>query len=139
MQGKIIGAEALIRWIHPNKGVIAPNQFIPIAEQYGLIQKLQNIVLRNICRLINQLNEKNMIDEHFSVSINISHIQFNSAQLTRELCSTTKEFNIKPQHIKLEITETMLSGDIDSTIKQMTELQEQGFVFSIDDFGTGYS
>ncbi|WP_286937760.1 MULTISPECIES: EAL domain-containing protein [unclassified Pseudoalteromonas] len=139
MQGKIVGAEALIRWIHPNKGVIAPNQFIPIAEQYGLIQKLQNIVLRNICRLINQLNEKNMIDEHFSVSINISHIQFNSAQLTRELCSTIKEFNIKPQHIKLEITETMLSGDIDSTIKQMTELQEQGFVFSIDDFGTGYS
>ncbi|KPZ52057.1 MULTISPECIES: EAL domain-containing protein [Pseudoalteromonas] len=139
MQGNLVGAEALIRWIHPEKGVIAPNQFIPIAEQYGLLQKLQNIVLRNICSLINQLSQSNMIEEHFSVSINISHIQFNSSQLTRELCSTIKEFNIKPQHIKLEITETMLSGDINSTIKQMAELQERGFVFSIDDFGTGYS
>lgn len=139
MQGKLVGAEALIRWLHPVKGLISPNQFIPIAEQYGLIQKLQTIVLRDICGLLNQLGAKNMIDKEFCVSINISQRQFNSTELKNELCKTINEFNINPAQIKLEITETMLSGDINSTIKQMTELQEQGFVFSIDDFGTGYS
>lgn len=139
MQGKLVGAEALIRWQHPTKGLITPNQFIPIAEQYGLIQKLQTIVLRNICSLVNQLDAKNMIDEQFSVSINISQRQFNSTELKNELCTTINEFNISPAQIKLEITETMLSGDINSTIKQMAELKAQGFVFSIDDFGTGYS
>ncbi|MBQ4857891.1 EAL domain-containing protein [Pseudoalteromonas sp. MMG007] len=139
MQGKVVGAEALIRWLHPTKGVIPPDQFIAIAEQYGLIQKLQTIVLKNICSLLTKLSAHKLIDEHFSVSINISHIQFNSLELKNELCSTIDDFNIKPSQIKLEITESMLSGDINNTITQMDELKNQGFVFSIDDFGTGYS
>ena len=137
--GEIIGAEALIRWNHPVKGLIAPNEFIPIAEQYGLIQKLQNIVLRDICILINQLSAENIIDELFTVSINISQCQFNSFTLKTELLNTITDFNVRPSQIKLEITETMLSGDIENTIQQMEELKENGFIFSIDDFGTGYS
>lgn len=137
--GTIIGAEALIRWNHPSKGLITPNEFIPVAEQYGLIQKLQNIVLRDICILINKLSSNHMIDEFFSVSINISQCQFNSSTLKTELLNTIDDFNIQSSKIKLEITESMLSGDIDSTIKQMEELQDNGFIFSIDDFGTGYS
>jgi len=137
--GAVIGAEALIRWNHPNKGLIAPNEFIPVAEQYGLIQKLQNIVLRDICILMNKLSTYNMIDEFFSISINISQCQFNSSTLKTELLNTINDFNIQSSKIKLEITESMLSGDIDSTIQQMEELQDNGFIFSIDDFGTGYS
>jgi diguanylate cyclase (GGDEF)-like protein/PAS domain S-box-containing protein len=137
--GSVIGAEALIRWNHPSKGLIAPNQFIPIAERYGLIQKLQNIVLRDICILINQLSSLNVINESFSVSINISHSQFNSSTLKTELLNTINDFDIRSAQLKLEITESMLSGDIENTIQQMQELKEHGFVFSIDDFGTGYS
>ena len=139
MLGKVIGAEALIRWNHPSKGLIAPNEFIQIAEQYGLIQQLQNIVLRDICVLINRLNAEDIIDEQFSVSINISQSQFSASTLKSELLNTISNFNIGPSQIKLEITESMLSGDIDNTIQQMVEIKESGFTFSIDDFGTGYS
>jgi diguanylate cyclase (GGDEF)-like protein len=137
--GKVVGAEALIRWNHPSKGLIAPNDFIPIAEQRGLIQQLQNIVLRDICIFINHLSSINIIDELFSVSINISQCQFNSATLKTELLKTINHFNIRSSQIKLEITESMLSGDIEHTLQQMEELKEKGFIFSIDDFGTGYS
>ncbi len=137
--GQVTGVEALIRWDHPGKGLIAPNEFIPVAEQYGLIQELQNIVLRDICTLLNQLNTDKCIDESFSIAINISQCQFNSSTLKSELLKTINDFNIRPAQIKLEITESMLSSDIDNTIKQMNELKENGFAFSIDDFGTGYS
>ncbi|MBQ4834539.1 EAL domain-containing protein [Pseudoalteromonas sp. MMG010] len=136
---KVIGAEALIRWIHPTKGLISPNEFIPIAEQYGLLQSLQNIVLRDICSLLQVLNEKQVIDDTFKISINISHGQFSSATLPHTLFNTINEFNISASQIKLEITETMLSVDNASTVQQMDELQQLGFTFSIDDFGTGYS
>lgn len=137
--GEVVGAEALIRWNHPSKGLIPPNEFILIAEQYGLIQQLQNIVLRDICILINQLSADHMIDESFNVSINISQCQFNSSTLKAELLNTIKNFNIRSSQIKLEITESMLSGDIDKTMQQMQDLKDKGFIFSIDDFGTGYS
>ena len=138
-QGNVVGAEALIRWNHPQRGLIAANEFIPIAEQYGLIQKLQNIVLHDICILINELKANAIIDNSFSVSINISQSQFNSSNLKGELFNTINEFDIRASQIKLEITESMLSSDIDYTIRQMKELIAAGFLFSIDDFGTGYS
>jgi diguanylate cyclase (GGDEF)-like protein/PAS domain S-box-containing protein len=137
--GKITGAEALIRWQHPSKGLIAPNDFIPIAEQNGVIQKLQNTVLRDICILINELNSKQLIDDSFKVSINISQVQFNSTTLKTELLNVVNDYGVNPSNIKLEITESMLSGDIASVISQIDELKQQGFIFSIDDFGTGYS
>jgi len=137
--GKIIGGEALIRWNHPSKGVIAPNEFIPIAEQFGLIQKLQNIVLKDICSLINQLISEKTIDELFYISINISQNQFKSSTLKTELLNIVNNFNVDPARIRLEITETMLSHDLKHKVQQMEELKAEGFTFSIDDFGTGYS
>jgi len=137
--GKVVGAEALIRWNHPSKGLITPNDFISIAEQYGLIQKLQNIVLQDICILIEQLSATDIIDEAFNVSINISQCQFITGTLNTELLNTINDFKLLPSRVKLEITESMLSGDIDSTIKQMEELKENGFILSIDNFGAGYS
>ncbi|TMM46485.1 sensor domain-containing phosphodiesterase [Colwellia ponticola] len=137
--GYVVGAEALIRWNHPTKGLIVPADFIAIAEQYGLIQALQNIVLRDVCILIEQLTASHVIDDTFNVSINISQCQFNSAKLKTELLTTLNDFSISTSQIKLEITESMLSGDIDNAIQQMQELKEDGFILSIDDFGTGYS
>lgn len=137
--GKIIGGEALIRWNHPSKGVIAPDDFIAIAEQCGLIQKLQNIVLQDICSLVNQLISEKSIDELFTVSLNISQKQFNSTTLKAELLNIVNGFNVDPARIRLEITETILSNDIKHTVQQMEELKTEGFTFSIDDFGTGYS
>lgn len=137
--GKVVGAEALIRWNHPTKGLITPSEFIPVAEQYGLIKELQNIVLHDICILIKQLSAADIIDEVFNVSINISQCQFISRTLSTELLNIINDFKLSPSRIKLEITESMLSGDIDSTIKQMEELKNNGFTLSIDDFGRGYS
>lgn len=137
--GKVIGGEALIRWIHPTKGLIAPDDFIPIAEQFGLIQKLQNIVLEDICRLINELIQADDIDDSFNISINISQNQFKSSTLKTELLNIVNDFKVEPARIKLEITETMLSHDLEHTVMQMEELKTEGFTFSIDDFGTGYS
>lgn len=139
IDGSIIGAEALIRWNHPTKGLISPNSFIPIAEQFGLIQKLQNIVLRDICILLETLRAHNILKTQFNVSINISQCQFNSSTLKGELFKAIETYDVLPSQIKLEITESMLAGDLMSTVKQMKELKSQGFVFSIDDFGTGYS
>ena len=139
IDGSIIGAEALIRWNHPTKGLISPNAFIPIAEQFGLIQKLQNIVLRDICILLETLRADNVLKNQFNVSINISQCQFNSSTLKGELFKAIETYDVTPSQIKLEITESMLAGDLMSTVKQMKELKSQGFVFSIDDFGTGYS
>lgn len=139
MIGMVIGGEALIRWVHPNKGIILPNEFIPVAEQFGLIQKLQNIVLRDICDLVKQLISKKIIDKTFNISINISQNQFNSSILKSELLSIINDFNIPPSIIKLEITESILAHDPIHTIQQMEELKAEGFTFSIDDFGTGYS
>ena len=139
LQGEVISAEALIRWIHPIKGVVSPDQFISVAEQFGLIQKLQNIVLENICELINKLAAQKILSKKFSVSINMCQNQFNSPSLKRELLNIINKFGITPKRVKLEITESMLSHDLHYTVEQMKSLVKEGFSFSIDDFGTGYS
>jgi EAL domain-containing protein (putative c-di-GMP-specific phosphodiesterase class I) len=135
----VIGAEALIRWLHPKKGVISPLDFIPVAEQFGLITRLQDIVLRESCALINLLIENELVDDSFSVAINISGSQFSNPSLQQDLLDTIREYKLSPGRIKLEITESMLIDNIDLTVKQMIELKSSGFRFSIDDFGTGYS
>ena len=138
-QGKVCGAEALIRWNHPKKGLVPPYQFIPLAEQFGLIQKLQNIVLHDICLLLNTLSSHSVIPTGYRIAINMAQNQFNSPTLKSELIAILDQHNISPEQIRLEITESMLSNDLSYTVQQMYELKNQGFTFSIDDFGTGYS
>ncbi|KTF17943.1 EAL domain-containing protein [Pseudoalteromonas sp. H105] len=137
-EGKVVGAEALIRWVHPVKGIIAPGEFIPVAEQFGLIQRLQNIVLNDICNLLKRLNPC-VIDDDFKVSINISPSQFKSSLLKSALLNILHSHHVSPSKITLEITESMLAHDVEHTVQQMEELKSEGFTFSIDDFGTGYS
>jgi len=136
---KVVGAEALIRWHHPEKGMVPPLEFISVAEQLGLINQLQKIVLKQSLELIVSLDKKKLLHDGFSVAVNMSAIQFKNPYLKSELTATCKEFNINPRCIKLEITESMLIDDVEHTVKQMNELKAEGFRFSIDDFGTGYS
>ena len=139
MQGHLVGAEALLRLRHPENGMISPLDFIPLAEQLGLIDRLQDIVLRESCKFLKTLQQANSVDAGFSVAINISAIQFRSPNFESGIVETVAEFDLKPEHIKLEITESMLIDNVDQTIKLMQRLNEKGFRFSIDDFGTGYS
>ena len=136
---RLIGVEALIRWQHPESGMIPPVQFIPIAERSGLIHQLQAFVLKDGCHLLNRLQESGLIDDHFTLSINISAVQFRNHQLEKSLNDTLTGCGISPQQIKLEITESMLLEDIESTVEKINRLRDQGYRFSIDDFGTGYS
>ncbi|MCG8316457.1 MAG: EAL domain-containing protein [Pseudomonadales bacterium] len=136
--GQIIGAEALIRWQHPQLGFICPSEFIPIAEQCGLIHQLQEIVLEQSCDLLSHLEIYSLPDD-FTISINISAVQFRTQNLEQRLLKTLSAKQISPQKLTLEITETTLLDKQDDTIRQIKTLKNNGFKFSIDDFGTGYS
>lgn len=136
---KVIGAEALLRWIHPNKGMIPPDHFIPIAEQSGLIYKLQALVLEQSCALIDTLDQQSSQPHSLSsISINISAMQFKE-DLATSLIDAAKTLAVAPERIKLEITESTLMDNSETIIEQMSQLNQAGFKFAIDDFGTGYS
>lgn len=137
--GEVTGAEALIRWTHPIKGMIPPDEFISIAEQFGFIQSLQDIVLEDICKLLIELEASSTISSEFKLSINISHSQFRSSNFKESLEATINQYGVAASRVTLEITESMLSHDIAKTVQQMDEIADTGFSFSIDDFGTGYS
>jgi len=92
-------------------------------------------VLQDVCRLINQLASKALIDAKFTLSINLSQNQFHSSMLKSELLTIINDAEVEPSSIKLEITESMLSHELEHTVSQMEELKQQGFTFSIDDFG----
>lgn len=139
IKGKVVGAEALIRWNHPEKGIVTPFEFISLAERFGLIQKLQQCVLKDLCLLINKLKEEQLINNDFAISINISQSQFGSSTLKKELINIINKYQVSAKRVKLEITESMLAHDLTQTVSIMEDLKNEGFNFSIDDFGTGYS
>ncbi|HET8704930.1 MAG TPA: GGDEF domain-containing phosphodiesterase, partial [Pseudomonadales bacterium] len=138
-RGNVVGAEALIRWVHPVRGLISPASFIPIAENSGLIFQLQNIVLEDSCRLLNELKKQHGVPEDFAISVNISSNQFKTGKLDENLLKVMKQFGVTPQSIILEITESLLMQNKNEAVSQMQRLKKLGFRFSVDDFGTGYS
>ncbi|MGC9402977.1 sensor domain-containing phosphodiesterase [Vibrio genomosp. F10 str. 9ZC157] len=137
--GRLKGAEALVRWLHPERGLIPPLEFIAVAEEIGVINDLQRIVMEDSCQLLRHLKEKGMIDHSFSLSINISAAQGKNVDLCTELVQFFNSESISPCHITLELTESMLVEDVDNAVRQMQGLKQEGFRVSIDDFGTGYS
>lgn len=138
-EGNVIGAEALIRWLHPERGLIAPLHFISIAENSGLIFQLQNIVMEDCCQLLTELQKLKCVNEDFKVSVNISSNQFRTAKLDENLLRIIAGYNVSPNNFVLEITESLLLQNKDETVTQMNKLKQLGFRFSVDDFGTGYS
>jgi diguanylate cyclase (GGDEF)-like protein len=135
--GKVIGIEALIRWHHPVRGMVPPAQFIPIAEETGLIVPIGEWVLRTACKQNKAWQDAGM--PAISVSVNVSARQFKEKDLVRRVAHALEESGLGAQYLELELTESLIMQDIESALKTMRALQAMGVQISIDDFGTGYS
>ena len=129
----LCGAEALVRWNHPVRGRLAPDQFIPVAEETGLIVPLSDWVLKTACEAALSL------DEHLTVSVNLSPVEFQRGDLVGRVRSVLKASGLAPARLELEISETVLLDDSASALLIMNELKTLGVRLSMDDFGTGYS
>jgi len=133
-----LGAEALIRWIHPGHGLVSPNEFIPLAEETGLILPIGKWVLEAACEQLKKW-QKNEHTRGFVLSINVSAKQLHQADFVDMVQASVKRFDINPTLLKLELTESMLLENIENSIATMNALSEIGVLISLDDFGTGYS
>ncbi|HME58229.1 MAG TPA: PAS domain S-box protein [Terracidiphilus sp.] len=137
-RGRLTGAEALIRWEHPRRGIVLPNDFIPLAEESRLILPLGDWVLEAACAQI-ALWAGRKETSHLSVAVNISALQFRQPSFVEQVLATLKRTGANPEYLRLELTESMLVDNLDDIIAKMTELKSHGLRFSLDDFGTGYS
>ena len=133
-----IGAEALIRWVHPERGLVSPYDFIYLAEETGLILPIGQWVLNTACAQLKAW-EQNKITRHLSISINVSAKQCRQADFVAQVKAAAKHYDIDPSLLKLELTESILLENIEDIIITMHALKEVGIHFSLDDFGTGYS
>ena len=133
-----IGAEALIRWNHPEQGLISPAQFIPLAEETGLILSIGQWVLDTACAQIKRW-EREGVSESFVLAVNVSAKQFRQINFVDQVKAVVTHHAIKPFLLKLELTESLLLDNIEDTIATMNALKGIGVQFSLDDFGTGYS
>lgn len=134
---RLVGAEALIRWRHPTKGLLLPTTFIPVAEETGLIVPIGEWVLRTACQHIRSWHEQRF--RPIRVSVNLSGRQFREDGLIDSVTSILQETEINPDLLELEITESVLMDDAESTVARLAKLKAMGIHLAIDDFGTGYS
>lgn len=137
--GRLTGFESLVRWQHPQRGMISPGDFISIAEETGLILPLGEWVLRAACEQIRQWEISYPLYQPFSVSVNLSVKQFTQPNLVQMVGQVISETGIDPQHLKLEITESVLIENLQKTAWLLQELIDLGVQLSLDDFGTGFS
>ena len=135
--GKIIGAEALLRWQHPELGAVSPSKFIPVAEATGFIIELGKWVLETACTQARYWYDQNPILQH--VAVNLSAYQFCAPDLVDTIAQILAKTGLAAQQLDLELTETSLMADTEAAIKTLNQLREIGVKISIDDFGTGYS
>ncbi|MBW4456598.1 MAG: EAL domain-containing protein [Nostoc indistinguendum CM1-VF10] len=135
---KIIGFEALIRWQHPRRGFVFPGEFISVAEKTGMIVPISYWVLREACRQVKVWQQK-FLNEQLTISVNLSSKQLLQSNLNQEIREILKQTNLDARSLKLEITETTLIENSQSTIERLWQLREMGVQLHIDDFGTGYS
>ncbi|MGE5546333.1 MAG: putative bifunctional diguanylate cyclase/phosphodiesterase [Solirubrobacterales bacterium] len=134
---RIVGAEALVRWNDPERGMISPAEFIPVAEETGLIEQIGNWVLLRSC-----IHNRAWQDAGLSpvrVSVNVSPRQFRSRGFLDMVDGALEETGLAPRWLELEITESMLMHDVEAAVRKMSAIREMGIGLSIDDFGTGYS
>jgi len=134
---KLLGMEALLRWKHPEKGMISPGDFIPLAEETGLIEPIGEWVLRAACT-----QNKEWQDAGYppvKVSVNMSARQFNKKNITELIGDILQETGLNPEYLGIEITESVIMQDVKSTIAKLKKMHKMGITLSIDDFGTGYS
>jgi diguanylate cyclase (GGDEF)-like protein/PAS domain S-box-containing protein len=137
-KNRLIGVEALIRWLHPERGIIQPDEFIPAAEASGLIVPLGLMVLQNAC---DQLAKWACIPKmaELSIAVNVSAIQFHQPQFVNQVLAELKRSGANPLRLNLELTESVMVYDLKDVFEKMVTLKASGIAFSLDDFGTGYS
>lgn len=134
---ELIGFEALVRWMHPKRGMISPNDFIPVAEESGLILEIGDLVLATTCQLLVEAEKSGDIIPH--ISVNISPRQFSNLNFVGWVSSILHKTGVNPNQLVLEVTEGIIIRNLEQTISNMQVLRKLGIRFSIDDFGTGYS
>jgi diguanylate cyclase (GGDEF)-like protein/PAS domain S-box-containing protein len=135
---QVIGAEALVRWQHPEQGIISPGRFIPLAEETGLILPLGLWVLKEGCRLLGEWRHQPSLC-NLKLSLNVSVRQFQQPDFADQVQSVIQQYDAPPERLTLELTESLLLSDPEGTIKKMDKLRHLGVSFALDDFGTGYS
>ncbi|MFI4866018.1 MAG: putative bifunctional diguanylate cyclase/phosphodiesterase [Steroidobacterales bacterium] len=135
--GAIIGVEALLRWQHATRGWIAPDIFIPVAEETGLIAELGEWVICEACKQLNRWASEGL--GYLSIAVNVSVQQFARADFVESVLRTLWQYAVKPEQLELEITESLLMRNVDDTTACMKRFRAAGVTLSIDDFGTGYS
>jgi len=139
LNGQIVGAEALIRWFHPNQGLISPADFIPIAEETGQIVKIGHWVLETAIKQLKIWQSSKACAKNFTLSVNVSSQQFYRSNFIKTIIELIEKEQIDAHQLKLEITEGTVVEDFQATVKIMNVLKNYGIHFSLDDFGTGYS
>lgn len=137
-RSQIIGYEALIRWNHPEKGTLSPVEFLPVAEQAGLMSDIDRWVFHRVCKDLKELVQKSG-NTLLTISINIGGSLLGQADLFEQLSNIVKNEGVDPNRIQIEVTETTLVKNLEHSKAQMLALKSIGFKFSLDDFGTGYS
>jgi diguanylate cyclase (GGDEF)-like protein len=135
--GQIIGVEALVRWYHPEQGVVSPARFIPLAEESGLIVQIGEWVLRSACAQNQAWRDMGL--PHITMSVNVSPRQFEERRLVERVALALRDSRLAASGLELEVTESLIMRDLQQSVERMADLQSMGVSLSIDDFGTGYS
>jgi EAL domain-containing protein (putative c-di-GMP-specific phosphodiesterase class I) len=137
-QERIVGVEALLRWAHPQRGMVSPAQFIPLAEETGLVLPLGRWVLHTACSMLAAWQHDPALS-HLTMAVNVSSRQFRNDGFVDDVARVLAVTGAPPGQLKLELTESLLVEDMEATIATMEALRAHGVGFSLDDFGTGYS
>ncbi|NOV30266.1 EAL domain-containing protein [Methylomonas sp. ZR1] len=136
--GQILGAEVLIRWLHPERGLVSPAEFIPLAEDTGLILPIGKWVMDSACAQLKAW-ENDPLKSELQLAVNVSALQFHQDDFVEQVRLALARCDLSPNRLKLELTESLVLDDIDDAIVKMQQLRDFGVRFSMDDFGTGYS
>jgi diguanylate cyclase (GGDEF)-like protein len=135
--GNIGSAEALVRWVHPKRGLVSPGEFIPVAEESALIERVGTWVLEQACAQLAAWRSGPMSE--LRVAVNVSARQLASDRFVVQLHKVLRRYGIAPHRLELEVTESLLADDIDSTVRRLQAIRDLGVTLALDDFGTGYS
>lgn len=136
--GRVIGAEALVRWNHPSLGLVSPSRFIPVAEKDNFIIELGRWILRDACRMLAELG-RSPASSDLGIAVNVSPRQFLQPDFVQQVEQALRDSGAPPSRLKLELTESIFAQDISLITAKMDELHQLGITFALDDFGTGYS
>ena len=139
MSGKVVGMEALLRWKHPERGLVWPDDFISLAEEMGLIIPIGREVMAEVCQQAHLWHQQYQHDPPLLISVNISAMQLQHPNFAEDITQVLQEFEVDPNAFELEITESVVMGDGEDIFEKLSELKSLGVRVAIDDFGTGYS